>query len=172
VETSWKIRIGRLLNARKRVQLADSLGLFGYGLPKLAASEESIRDAEQRLKVSLPVELRNFLEAANGWPLFWHHMSILGTEELERGSTQRLGTDLWGHIDPELLQDLGINPDSLLLVGLSAESIDRFVISVESGHVLWIAGDLIEDFESFSDCVEFFISIQDQDLDEVRKASN
>jgi hypothetical protein len=166
----WKILIGRILNARSPVERADTIGMFQYGLPRLGASEEALAAAESRIGALLPVDLREFLQAADGWPLCWHDVTFLGTGELERGTNSVVGSEAWGFIEAGVFEQLGVRPEALVLVAREAEFVDRFFMDLPTGNVLWIAGNLVERFASLAECLEFFVNIQGQDLREVRRA--
>jgi hypothetical protein len=68
----WKTEIAVAWKVLQAVQDADREGLWSYHLPRVAASEQELRDTERILGFGIDPMYRAFLTYANGWPDFHH----------------------------------------------------------------------------------------------------
>lgn len=158
----WRPPIIEMVTTKQALAAWDPIGLFPNHLPEVAAAEESIREAEQKLGVELDQEHRRFLGFANGWKCFYQDVTLFGTGELVSGPLRDSALESFEYA-PELIQDLGREPKSLLPIAASLEQADVFVMLIDDGtvgrQVLWLAeGELIDTFETLG---QYFVSMID-----------
>lgn len=83
-ETVWRIRNVKMELAKLDPRLGPAIS------PHLGAEPRAITAVERKLKRRLPPSYRAFLDAHDGWPLFFQGASLLGTRELGRDSYAEL----------------------------------------------------------------------------------
>lgn len=157
----WPLLFGTLLKIKIEISEVTG-GLWPMYLPSVAASEGDILRAEQCLGLTLPKSFRDFLGIANGWKYAFQHVDFLGAEQLLGGEylnrfkemyiTAMSGSD-WSA--------MGLNPNRLLPIGLSLVDLDVLVLDLDrtdgdEAPVMWLAGQVIEEWSSFEEC---FLSI-------------
>ena len=154
----WRSDITKAITVQQACMRVDVDGLWEYSLPELRASEQEIADAERQLGCRLPEQYRSFLLYANGWRCFYQDVHLFGTSDLRGGKLfDRVREFLQIDIDdgPEGALDFDI--DDVLPIAASMTQTDTFVIgkvgTPKEGHVIWQAGGVIEEYDSF---VEYF----------------
>lgn len=164
----WQEEIVRAVMVHQALREHDHHGLWQYALPRVAATEAQIQRLEAGLGRPLMADHRQFLLHANGWPSFYQDVSLLGTADFAGGA---LADVLRAQLD--VLRDLGAVPfdaEAGLIVAGSETQADMFIQDLSSGRVFWFAGELIDEFPSFS---EFFLAMVDynrQQLADFRRA--
>lgn len=157
----WKKEIAVAWYVQNESAKLDTQGLWRYSLPKVAASEQDLAQAEEILGHSLDARYRDFLSYANGWPGLLQDIDLFGTAELCGPPMQR-AQDILEAIDPAVWSESAIAVTDLLPLGLSSGHNDLFVVikphSEKAGVVIWFAGYEIERFASFD---EFFLAMVD-----------
>lgn len=150
---------------RKRVDIRN---LWEYYLPNLPCNCEDIRNIENQLCVKLDNDYANFLLCANGWNCFNQMIDLFGTDDLISDKMVKAKDLLF----IELIHSEGLKllEDRLLPIAVSRDDIDLFVIVLGngefSGNVIWLAGGVIEKFESFS---EFFRTMMKYNMREINR---
>lgn len=158
----WRPPIVEMVLAKQDLAAVDPDGIFPQHFPEVAATDGAVRTAEAALDVVFDAEHRGFLGSADGWKCFHQHVTLMGTAELVAGPLRESALAAFDAM-PELLDDLGCSPDSLLPIAASLEQADIFVMRIDDGvvgpAVLWLAeGELIDTFDSFG---QFFVSMID-----------
>ncbi|WP_206477142.1 SMI1/KNR4 family protein [Microbacterium sp. KRD172] len=156
----WRPPIVEMVMTKQNLAAWDPKGLFPNHLPEVAATEESIREAELALGVTFDKEHRGFLGFADGWKCFHQEVTLLGSRELVAGELREAALESFEYA-PEMLEELGRSAEELLPIAASLEQADVFVMLIEEGavgpRVLWLAeGELIDTFDSFG---QFFVSM-------------
>ena len=155
----WRLDIVTAVAVHQACMRVDVDELWEYSLPELRASEQEIADAEKRLGFRLPEQYRSFLHYTNGWQYFYQDVNIFGTGELLAGELHDEAEELL-EVAKEVLPPLEYDLDCFFPIAASMTQIDLFVIgkvgSPWEGQVIWIAGDIIDEYESF---LEYFRSM-------------
>ena len=155
----WRLDIVTAVTIDQALMRVDLDGLWEYSLPEPRASEEKIADTEDRLGYKLPGEYRSFLLYADGWQYFLQDVNLFGTSDLLGGELHDEAEELL-EVAKEVLPPLEYDLDCFFPIAASMIQIDLFVIgkvgSPWEGQVIWIAGDIIDEYESF---LEYFRSM-------------
>ena len=155
----WRLDIVTAVAVHQACMRVDVDRLWEYSLSELRASEQEIADAEKRLGFRLPEQYRSFLHYTNGWQYFYQDVNIFGTGELLAGELHDEAEELL-EVAKEVLPPLEYDLDCFFPIAASMTQIDLFVIgkvgSPWEGQVIWIAGDIIDEYESF---LEYFRSM-------------
>mgnify|MGYP000968954318 CR=1 FL=1 len=161
-EVVWPDEIVKALVVRQRLDELDSVPVWSYPLPHVAVDEEGLQVTERSLGMPLDPQYRGFLRHADGWPKFYQDVDLFGTRELLSGPEHDSAKETLDVLDGAgSLARVGLTKDSLLPIAASALQTDLFVMADRGGehaHVLWLAGDLVEEFPSFS---EYFLAMLD-----------
>lgn len=79
----WKATIAKIRDAKAELAAVDpSMG--PAVAPPPGAGLRTIAVVERRIRHTLPPSYRAFLHLHDGWPLFFHEASLLGTRELSK----------------------------------------------------------------------------------------
>ena len=155
----WRLDIVTAVAVQQALMRVDVDELWEYSMPELRASEQEIADTEDRLGYKLPGEYRSFLLYADGWKYFLQDVNLFGTSDLLGGELHDEAEELL-EVAKEVLPPLDYDLDSFFPIAASMTQIDLFVIgkvgSQWEGQVIWIAGDIIDEYESF---LEYFRSM-------------
>lgn len=154
-----KRNIAALLNVRNKLMEADKQGMWEYHFPEAAATQEEVKELQEKLKLTLSEEYKTFLLCANGWKCFFQMVDLFGTNELisDKMEAARELLAIEMEYDPEL-QEL---KNDLLPIAMSEDDRDLFVMVLADGEgfgeVRWLAGGEIERFRSFTEFFETMI---------------
>ena len=155
----WRLDIVTAITVQQACMRVDVDELWEYSLPEPRASEQEIADAERQLGCRLPEQYRSFLLHANGWRCFYQDVNLFGTSDLLGGELHDEAEELL-EVAKEVLPPLEYDLDCFFPIAASMTQIDLFVIgkvgSQWEGQVIWIAGDIIDEYESF---LEYFRSM-------------
>ena len=155
----WRSDITKAITVQQACMRVDVDELWEYSLPEPRASEQEIVDAERQLGCRLPEQYRSFLLHANGWRCFYQDVNLFGTSDLLGGELHDTAEELL-EVAKEVLPPLEYDLDCFFPIAASMTQIDLFVIgkvgSPWEGQVIWIAGDIIDEYESF---LEYFRSM-------------
>ncbi len=166
----WKTEIAVAWKVLQAVQAADRERLWSYHLPRVAASEQELHDAERILGFGIDPMYRVFLAYANGWPDFHHSADLFGTNELRGGQLMGRANEMLSAIDEAVWKGNQVSPSDVLPLAVSKHSIDVFAIvrpsCGSSGQVIWFAGEVVEHFVDFD---EFFLAMVDYNRLEIRR---
>ena len=168
----WRLDIVTAVAVHQALMRVDVDGLWEYSLPELRASEQEIADAEKRLGFRLPEQYRSFLQYANGWQCFYQDVNIFGTGELLAGELHDQAEELL-EVAKEVLPPLDYDLDCFFPIAASMTQIDLFVIgkvgSLWEGQVIWIAGDIIDEYESFLEYFRSMVAYNKLEAEELAK---
>ena len=168
----WRLDIVTAVTVDQALMRVDVDGLWEYSLPELRASEQEIADAEKRLGFRLPEQYRSFLQYANGWQYFYQDVNIFGTGELLAGELHDEAEELL-EVAKEVLPPLEYDLDCFFPIAASMTQIDLFVIgkvgSPWEGQVIWIAGDIIDEYESFLEYFRSMVAYNKLEAEELAK---
>ena len=155
----WRLDIVTAVAVDQALMRVDLDGLWEYTMPEFHAPDEDIVNAEERLGFRLPEQYRSFLQYANGWKYFLQDVNLFGTSDLLGGELHDEAEELLD-VAKEVLPPLDYDLDCFFPIAASMTQIDLFVIgkvgSPWEGQVIWIAGDIIDEYESF---LEYFRSM-------------
>lgn len=168
----WRLDIVTAVAVQQACMRVDVDELWEYSLPELRASEQEIADAEKRLGFRLPEQYRSFLQYANGWQYFYQDVNIFGTGELLAGELHDEAEELL-EVAKEVLPPLEYDLDCFFPIAASMTQIDLFVIgkvgSPWEGQVIWIAGDIIDEYESFLEYFRSMVAYNKLEAEELAK---
>lgn len=168
----WRLDIVTAVAVQQACMRVDVDELWEYSLPELRASEQEIADAEKRLGFRLPEQYRSFLQYANGWQYFYQDVNIFGTGELLVGELHDQAEELL-EVAKEVLPPLDYDLDCFFPIAASMTQIDLFVIgkvgSLWEGQVIWIAGDIIDEYESFLEYFRSMVAYNKLEAEELAK---
>ncbi len=170
--SDWRVLISQLLSVRSQIYEIDQGRIWGYALPRVAASEEDIERAERRLGRRLEPGYRTFLTFANGWPHIAQDGLLFGTEELGQGEDWAIAVETLGVVaehssDPPT--DAG--PPTLIPIMLSRSTPSLVVLgqAERDSIVSWYySGSLVDRWASFEGYFRALIVLATNDLDAVR----
>ncbi len=155
----WKLEISKLVYVKQVIADLDKQKLWPHHLPRVAASNEDVARLENKIQRKVPSEYLEFLKFANGWPGFYQHVDLFGTDDY-------FNEDLMAYAD-EIFEQTPFGNDrteDLLVIATTRHDIDLFCLNLDSGEVLWFAGEEIERFENFD---EFFLAMEDYNREEI-----
>jgi hypothetical protein len=159
--SDWKNEIAVAWYVQNECSKLDTVKLWQYYLPRVAATEQELAQAEKTLEQSLDPRYRDFLGYANGWPGLLNDIDLFGTAELCGPMMQRAQLIL-DSIDDEVWTTSSVERSDLVPIGLSREQHDLFVMlkpgSTAEGLTIWLAGYEIQRFPTFD---EFFLAMVD-----------
>ena len=168
----WRLDIVTAVAVHQALMRVDVDGLWEYSLPELRASEEKIADTEERLGYKLPGEYRSFLLYADGWKYFLQDVNLFGTSDLLGGELHDAAEELL-EVAKEVLPPLDYDLDCFFPIAASMTQIDLFVIgkvgSPWEGQVIWIAGDIIDEYESFLEYFRSMVAYNKLEAEELAK---
>lgn len=159
---NWPEEIVKLVIVKQALAEIDSAGLFPFYLPGVAAEESSVGAVELHFKSGIDTKYAGFLRYANGWRGVFQSVDLFGTDDLLGSEKMVAAKEMLKYIDDGVILSAGFSREDLLPIAASSLDKDLFVIakpgSASPGEVLWLAGDLVDRFESFD---EFFLSMVD-----------
>lgn len=152
--TDWPELIG--FSATLRAQLAElEPDLSPLTMPRVAATEEQLADAERRLGSSLDGQHRDLLRHGNGWPLFFTYCDLLGTAELGEGTLWDKGQELLDlHFSEAPVPSDFPARDDLMPIAVGDMVTDVFALwrtgpETSGGRpVLWLAGEEVDRWDN------------------------
>lgn len=164
----WKERIAVMALVKQKLAEADTEGLWEYHLPRVAASEDRVREVEAHLGQALDPSYRAFLRHADGWPALYQTVDLFGSEDLLGGERFRHAEEMLGYLEDEM-PDGTRTRGHLLPVAASPVDLDLFVMtrfsSAKPGTVIWLAGSEIDRFPSFD---QYFLAMIDYNRAEIQ----
>ncbi|HYE17891.1 MAG TPA: SMI1/KNR4 family protein [Tepidisphaeraceae bacterium] len=156
----WKTELAVAVLVKQALRAADVHEIYPFSLPRVAATSDAVEGAERHLGRRLDGEYREFLLHADGWPHFFQRIDLFGTPELRaEGSLLRA----WELIDAAVPSPAlhGLDKRDLMPIAFGQNSLDVFVLvnqGAQAGQVVWLAGEEVDSFPSFS---EFFLAMID-----------
>lgn len=160
----WKDRIAIHFIVQNEVSRYDSLRLWDYYYPELAATEKQIMEVETQLGHSLDNNYKDFLLCANGWKGFMQSINLFGTEDLMGSNLLHYAMEVLRNLDDAfpLVKSSGFAQEEMLPIAATLSDLDLHVItratSRQPGVVIWFAGQEIERYPNFE---EYFLSMTD-----------
>lgn len=157
----WEERIATLVLVKQELAKIDKDNLWPYFLPSVAVAEEEIKRVEGILGYILDNDYRTFLQKANGWKGFFQEVDLFGTAQLV-GSDMEYAQMMLNSIDDSVWKNSRLKKEDVLPVAATKFDKDIFVITkptaMNPGIVIWLAGEEIDRFSSFS---EYFLAMID-----------
>lgn len=151
----WKAEISRIVYWKQIAAQHDKNHALPWHLPKVGASQEEVRRAENALGVAVPDQLKELLQLVNGWPGFYISVDLFGAKDFIEGRSQAVMArpDL-----QEFILEMDLNCKDVFAIGASELESDVFIcVSAMSprlpGNVIWFAGEEIDTYPSVA---EFF----------------
>jgi hypothetical protein len=166
---NWKSEIVRLAMVKQSIAAADQAKALPWALPNVAAEEADLAQAEKAISQPLAGEYRDFLGYANGWTGFCVLTDLFGTKELasERAQAARVRPDLLTYC-----QENKLDASACVVIGDSPNDLNMFVMFQEQPEsVVWLCGEEVDKYNSFSDFFLAMISYNEQVLRRLTKAS-
>ncbi|WP_211841568.1 SMI1/KNR4 family protein [Rudaeicoccus suwonensis] len=158
----------QLVLVKQALSEVDTKKLWYFRLPRIAASEETLRRVEAHLGESLDPQYREFLLHADGWPTFYQVVDLFGSGDLLGGGAALRGAEMLSYVEDVALAASGLRREDLLPIAVSASDLDLFVMLTKSstipGTVIWFAGSEVDRFPNFS---EYFLAMTDYNREEV-----
>ncbi len=146
----WAELIGYSATLRSRLAEVDPQ-LSPMTMPRLAASEEQLAKAEQRLGTQLDAQHRALLRHGNGWPLFFTYTDLLSTDELGAGPLWDKAQELLDLFFSEAPTPADFPArETLLPVAAGEDVTDVFALwttGPQTRHgrpILWLAGEEVD----------------------------
>ena len=106
---------------------------------------------------------------ANGWKCFYQLVDLFGTKDFESNMMSYAKTLL--NAETEFDESLQKNRDYLFPIAVSQTDNDLFVMVLadgrEYGQVIWLAGGVIERFDTFSEFFEAMIEYNKEELEDI-----
>lgn len=167
----WKALIGTYIVAQGVLARVDSIGLYEYRLPRVAATTDDIRKVEKSLEARLPDAYRNFLMCASGWPAFFNDIDLFGCRELLGHPLRKRAEEIVSATDESAFVTAGVPREDLVPIAVATEDIDVFVLALRGssrGKVIWLAGGVIEIFDDFPQCFRAMLELLRDGVDELR----
>jgi hypothetical protein len=171
--SDWPAEISKGVIINQNIMEIDTEGIWPKYLPRVAATAEQIAEAEAFLGHEIDGSYASFLRAANGWPNFYQEVSLFGTDELQGGMLMKLARDALATMDDVgVFQGTDLGVGSLLPIAASEFQMDVFAMDIDPnyayGSVAWLAGGLIERYESFDDYYLAMLDYNREDLKDLR----
>lgn len=167
---AWKKLIVILVHIRSQLMEADKEKLWEYHLPGLATSKDEIWEVQEKMHICLSEDYKMFLLCANGWPCFYQMVDLFGTNELISDKMSRALKML--SYECENNKELLEMRSFLLPVAVSRIDMDLFVMVLKKGkqfgEIIWLAGGVIDKFESFTDFFKAMIEYNKLDLEDAK----
>jgi hypothetical protein len=159
---NWPALIGDMAIVKNQIDQLDPEHLEEFTAPRAKAQPAEVADFERDLGEQLPLEYRNFLLHANGWPGFRFDMTLFGLPELDgENSEAATGRQLLQVYDEEgVLEDLGLTAEDVMVIGAGRGTRALFLLVRQgrpgAGQVSWVDGEEIDRYQDFA---EFFSSM-------------
>lgn len=154
-QTPWPVLIGTMGLVKEKINSEDPEQLADFTIPRLKATEDQIRAAEERLGEPLPASYREFLLHANGWDCFHWTLDLFGTEDLTAGPRHEAAAETLAiYDDAGTLEELGLTMDQVIPIGVATHGNDLVLLIREgysdAGKVSWLDGEEIDRFDNFA----------------------
>lgn len=145
---TWADFISTMGALRQELAEADRDGLHELTLPRPAATESQLGEAEERLGHPIDAQYREFLRHADGWPDFYLGAGLLSADELGAGDSWEHAAEILHHFYAALPDDhllpprheispIAIDPDSTSIFAVHRAAEPR-----DGGHpVHWLPAD-------------------------------
>jgi hypothetical protein len=164
---NWKEEIVKLVMIKQALAELDKQRVWPHHLPSVAASPESIADAERHLGFALDTHYAEFLRHANGWKGFYQTVDLFGVEDLMGSAKMQHALELL-EVMGDAVKASGFNAQDFLPLGVTLLDRDLFVLtkptSARGGLVIWFSGEEADRFQTFE---EFFLAMMDYNREEV-----
>jgi hypothetical protein len=176
---NWKETIAKIREVKAELSVRDPA--MGPAIaPPPGAGLRSIAVVERRIRHVLPPSYRAFLHLHDGWPLFFHEASLLGTRELSKPGPFHLTRAAFAAYETPI-PEIGPpsrpegNADSMIPFGIdpTATTIFAFNPAVTSADgemevILWVNG-LGERAASFAEFLSMALEMLELGLGEERQ---
>lgn len=160
MQEDWKASIVKIAHWKQIANEHDKLGVLPWHLPKVAASEAKVAEAEAHMEMSFSAPYREFLGLANGWKGFFVSTDLFGTDDFlsDRAKEVRNRPDV-----QEYISSLGLSEDVAIPIGATDVDMDVFILVSETspdipGAVLWLAGSEVDRYPDFREFFEAMVN--------------
>lgn len=166
---TWPDLIGHLVLLKQQIDDLDPTGVRTYMLPRVAATEERLRETEALLGEPLDSGYRAFLGYADGWPEFSISVQLMGTAD-QLGAVRATADN---YLDVTLAA-AATGWRRLELAPVAVASDDKDVIAVGrpgtqvAGRIVWFAGEEVERHANFKEWFEDEVASHQRALDKLR----
>ncbi|MGH3874407.1 MAG: SMI1/KNR4 family protein [Pseudonocardiaceae bacterium] len=172
-QTTWPVLIGTMGMVKEQINKEDTKQLADFTIPRFKATEEQIKDTEERLGEPLPASYSEFLLHANGWDCFFWTLDLFGTEDLTAGPRHEAAAKaLTTYDDAGALEALDLTMDQVIPIGIATNSNDLLILIGEghpdAGKISWIDGEEIDRYNNFAHYFTSMIEYQRLYLDKLR----
>ena len=155
MQEDWKALIAKIAHWKQITNENDKLGAFPWHLPRVAASDARIAEAEAHVGVSFSAPYRELLSLADGWKGFCVSADLFGTEDFL--SSRAIEVRDRPYVQ-EYISETGLSNRDVVPIGASDVDMDVFLLisdtAVQSpGEVIWLAGSEVD---RYLDVHEFF----------------
>jgi len=161
-----------MVQIKRAIADVDVGGLWEFHLPRVAATQESLRSVEDALGFDLDPQHRQFLTYADGWPSFLQSVDLFGTDDLGGGPRMQIACELLAGLEPAVLQQSGVQDKALLPIAATTVDLDMFVMQVVGGKlappIIWFAGYEIDRFATFEEYVHAMIEYNLRELSDFK----
>lgn len=170
---NWKERIALNYLVLIEMEKVDLEHLWEYHYPEVACTPEKIVEVEQKLGIKLDEDYKQMLLCINGWDCFYQYVNLFHIEDL-------LGSDRMNYANTllDVLYRDGVPPkyarEEIMPIASTMIDSDVFAITLnnsdEAGRVIWFAeGNVIDDFDSVSAFFETMITLNQDEVQELKK---
>ncbi len=160
MQEDWKASIAKIAYWKQIINENDKLGAFPWHLPRVAASDARIAEAEAHIGASFSAPYRELLSLADGWRGFCVSTDLFGTEDFlgERAIEVRDRSDV-----QEYVFDAGLSYQDVVPVGASDADTDVFLLVSDAspqraGEVIWLAGSEVDRYADFREFFEAMVN--------------
>ncbi len=154
----WRDRIVTMVYVKQELMKLDMDGIWPHHLPELAASKETLRKTEAYLGFGIDQDYREFLKMANGWKGFLQTVDLFGTQELSGSPMMQYAKSLLGFVEDDVIKSTGFSRKELLPIAATKYDKDLFIMTSPTSHapgtVIWLAGEVVDRYPSFT---EYFL---------------
>ena len=110
-----------------------------------------------------------FLENANGWKGILHRIDLLSCDEVIAGRYREHFEYSYSGLTERDWKAIGVEPDSLIPIGVTLTDRDVFALdprrlSGGEARVVWLAGELIDEWPNFFECFASLIEYNKREM--------
>ncbi len=167
----WVERMVVLGELKGELASADTAHLWQHRLPSSAATQADINQIEAIVGQPLAADHRAFLLLANGWRGFWQTSDLFGSDDFS-GLRYEEAQDLLSVASTANPSSVP-SADSLFPIAASAVDPDVFACVRQGrpneGSVVWIAGDVVDRFRTFTEYFDSMIQYNRLELRALRE---
>ncbi len=165
----YKSVVVKIIEIKSKINELDTQNIWKYTFPKVAASKMQIDEYEIQVKYKLPEPYRDFLLVANGWDAFFQYNDLLGVDYMKNEEYYKIAKETF--FDLAEAQIEGYNKADLVPIAVNKFDKDIFLMDKSNtnnnGKILWFAGELIEEWDSFKEFILSMIMYNQRILEQI-----